>query len=257
MADLRSGGLGFFDLADKVAVVTGGSSGIGAACVRRLAEAGATVIVGYNSGAGRARDLIATLPGTGHHAAHIPLHDSAAIGKAALEVADRHAAVDVLVNSAGVTEPVAHADLDALTDEAFDRILTLNVRGTFAVIRAFTPLLRASGDAAVANVSSISGFTGLGSSIAYCAAKAGLDVMTSSLARVLGPQVRIFGLSPAAVDTSFVPSRDPAAVRAQAEASPLRVVADPDDVACSVIGAITSLRLSTGTVIVTDGGQHL
>lgn len=180
MAEIRSGGLGFFDLDGKVAVVTGGSSGIGAACARRLAEAGATVVVGYNTGGSRAQELIATLPGTGHSSAHIPLDDSSAIHRAAEETARRHGSVDVLVNSAYVTEKVSHADLEALTDEAFDRVLTLNVRGTFSVIRAFTPLLRASGDAAVANISSISAFTGLGSSIAYCAAKAALDVMTAS-----------------------------------------------------------------------------
>ncbi|WP_406479946.1 SDR family NAD(P)-dependent oxidoreductase [Streptomyces platensis] len=257
MAEVRTGGLDFFDLTGKVAVVTGGNSGIGAACVRRLAEAGAGVVVGYNSGDSRANDLVAALPGDGHSAVHIPLDDSTAIRRAAADISDRHGAVDVLVNSAGTTKQVDHVDLEGMTDAEFDRILTVNVRGTFSVIRAFTPLLRASGDAVIANISSISGFTGLGSSIAYCAAKAGLDVMTTSLARVLGPQVRVFNLSPAAVDTGFVPGRDPASVRAQAASAPLQVAADPDDVACSLIGAVTSLRLSTGTVIVIDGGGHL
>ncbi|NED80444.1 SDR family oxidoreductase [Streptomyces sp. SID11233] len=257
MAEIRNDGLGFYDLAGKVAVVTGGSSGIGAACARRLAEAGASVVVGYNAGGSRAQELISTLPGTGHSSAHIPLDDSAAIRSAAEGAARRHRSVDLLVNSAGVTEKVAHSDLEALTDETFDRILTLNVRGTFSVIRAFTPLLRASGDATIANISSISAFTGLGSSIAYCAAKAGLDTMTTSLARVLGPHVRIFSLSPAAVDTNFVPGRDPATVRAQAQSAPIPVVTTPDDVACSLIGAVTSLRFSTGSAIIIDGGQHL
>ncbi|MCX5128328.1 SDR family oxidoreductase [Streptomyces sp. NBC_00193] len=257
MAEVRTGGLGFFELTGKVAVVTGGSSGIGAACARRLAEAGARVVVGYYSGEGRAKDLVAALPGDGHSTTRIPLDDSAAVRRAAELVADRHGVVDVLVNSAGTTTQVAHADLEGLTDAEFDRILTVNVRGTFSVIRAFTPLLRSSGDAVIANISSISASTGLGSSIAYCAAKAGLDVMATSLARVLGPQVRVFNLSPAAVDTGFVPGRDPAAVRTQAESAPLRIAADPDDVACSLIGAVTSLRLSTGTVVVIDGGVRL
>lgn len=257
MAEVRTGGLGFFDPNGKVAVVTGGSSGIGAACARRLAEAGAHVVVGYDSGEGRAKELVAVLPGGGHSAIRIPLDDSTAVRGAAALVADRHGVVDVLVNSAGTTTQVDHDDLEGLTDAEFDRILTVNVRGTFSVIRAFAPLLRASGDSVIANISSISGSTGLGSSIAYCAAKAGLDVMATSLARVLGPQVRVFNLSPAAVDTGFVPGRDPASVRAQAASAPLRVAADPDDVACSLIGAVTSLRLSTGTVVVIDGGVHL
>lgn len=136
--------------------------------------------------------------------------------------------VDVLVNSAGITKKVDHADLEGLTDAEFDRILTVNVRGTFSVIRAFTPLLRSSGDAVVAT-------------ICPGARPTGADLQPLAGGGRHG----------------FVAGRDPAVVRAQAASAPLRVVADPDDVACSLIGAVTSLRLSSGTVVVFDGGGHL
>jgi len=254
---LRAGGQGEYGLQGRVAVVTGGSSGIGAATVRRLAGAGARVAVGYNGGRERAEALAAELPGSGHITVRIPMEDSAAIAAAAAEVEARLGRADVLVNSAGVTRAVPHADLDALDDASFDRILITNVRGPFATIRAFAPLLRRGGDAVIVNISSLSGSTGLGSSIAYCASKAALDTMGLSLARVLGPEIRVVGVSPAAVATDFVPGRGRAGVEKQAATTPLKTVAEADDVALAVLAAVTHLRLTTGSNIVVDSGRHL
>jgi NAD(P)-dependent dehydrogenase (short-subunit alcohol dehydrogenase family) len=128
-----------FSLTDRVAIVTGGSSGIGAASVRRLAAAGARVVVGYNRGLDRAEKLIGELPGTGHCAMHLPLEDSAQIRRVAAAVADQFGRADILVNSAGFTRMVPHADLEALDDDLIDAVLTANVRGPFATIRAFAP----------------------------------------------------------------------------------------------------------------------
>lgn len=253
----RAGGEGPFSLAGRIALVAGGSSGIGAACCRRLAEAGAVVWVGYNAGTDRAAALAAYLPGEGHRSVHLPMTDTPAIQAAAAALEAAHGRLDVLVNSAGTTVAVPHADLDALDDATFDRILLTNVRGPFATIRACRPLLRASGDSIVVNISSLSGSTGLGSSIAYCASKAALDTMGLSLARVLGPQTRVIGVAPAAVATDFVPGRGREAVERQAASTPLRRVAEADDVALAVMAAITGLRLTTGSTIVVDGGRHL
>lgn len=259
MSELRRGGLGLYDLAGRVAVVAGGSGGIGAATARRLAEAGATVVVGYHTGRQRAADLIASLPGQeqGHSALRISVDDTPSIGAAAEAVRARHGHCDVLVNCAGWTAAVAHADLDALDDVTIDRVLVTNVRGAFALVRAFAPLLRGSGDAVVVTVSSVAASSGTGSSIAYAAAKAAVDTMTMSLARVLAPQVRVLAVAPAAVDTGFVPGRGRDAIEKQAAGTPLRVVVHPDDVAVTIIGIVTHLRIATGTVITVDGGSHL
>jgi len=257
VTNVRQGGQGAYALQGRVAVVTGGSNGIGAATVKRLAEAGASVVVGYNAGKDRAEALIAGLAGSGHQALRVPMEDSAAIAAAAAAVGLRFGKVDVLVNSAGVTRAVPHADLDGLDDATFDRILATNVRGPFATIRAFAPLLRASGDSIVVNVSSLSGTTGLGSSIAYCASKGALDTMSLSLARVLAPETRVISVAPAAVATDFVPGRGREGVEKQAASTPLRIVAEPDDVALSIMAAVTHLRLTTGSSIVVDSGRHL
>ena len=244
-------------LQDKVAVVTGGSNGIGAATVRALAQSGARVAIGYNKGRERAEKLIAELPGSGHRAIHLHMEDSETLQAAAREVGEAYGRVDVLVNSAGFTKPIPHSDLEALDDATFDAIMTANVRGAFAMIRAMAPLMRETGDAVIVNISSISAFTGAGSSIAYCASKGALDAMTLSLARALAPQIRVVCVSPAAVATDFVAGRGRSQLEKIAETMPLPRVMEPEEVALAVMACLTHLRGATGTRIVVDNGRHL
>ncbi|MDT0510244.1 SDR family oxidoreductase [Novosphingobium sp. MMS21-SN21R] len=255
---VRANGAGEYSLNGRVAVIAGGSGGIGAATARRFAAGGASVVIGYNGNAAKAQELVDSLPNPGAHmAVHLPMEDGAQIDAAARAVADRYGTAHILVNSAGVTKAVPHAQLDDLDDATFDRILATNVRGPFATIRSFAPLLRSGGDSVIINVSSISAATGLGSSIAYCASKAALDTMGKSLARVLGPEIRVISVSPAAVATDFVPGRGREGVERQAASTPLQRVCEPGDVALAIISAVTHLRLTTGSVIEVDGGRHL
>jgi len=244
-------------LKGKIAVVTGGSSGIGAAAVRLFAAEGATVYVGYNKGLDRAEKLIGELPGSGHQPIRIVLEDSATIRAAAKTVCDAHGRTDIVVNSAGFTRPVPHGDLESLTDELIDSLMVANVRAPFAMVRAFAPLLKASGDGVVINVSSISGFTGSGSNVAYCAAKGALDTMTMALGRALGPQIRLLCVSPGAVNTDFVAGRGLPQLEKVAQATPLRKIVQPEDVARAMLAGVTLLTVSTGAVLVCDGGRFL
>ena len=149
--------------ATRVALVTGGSSGIGRATAIRLAAQGYTVIVGYNTRREAAEEVVRSLVGGPHVTLRISLEDSAGIAAAAAEVTARFGKLDALVNSGGVTQPVPAGDLDALSDELFDQITTVNLRGPFAVIRAFRTLLEKGGTPAIVNVSSIAARTGVGS----------------------------------------------------------------------------------------------
>lgn len=244
-------------LAGRVAVVTGASGGIGAASARLLAQAGARVVVGYNSRQDRADALLSELPGEGHVAMKIVLEDVEGNRRLAAALGDRFGRVDVLVNSAGFTRPVAHHDLETMDEALFQKILLANVQGPFSMIRSLMPLMKASGDAVVVNLSSISGFTGSGSNMAYCAAKAALDVLTMSMARAFGPSVRFLCVSPGAVATDFVAGRGRPELEKAAQATPLKRVVEPEDVAAAVLACVTHLRVATGTTIVVDGGRHL
>jgi 3-oxoacyl-[acyl-carrier protein] reductase len=244
-------------LRGKVAVVAGGSGGIGAATCRRLAAEGATLVIGYRSRQGEAEALRAALPGEGHVALPLSIEDSASIADFRDRALELQGRADILVNAAGVTRPVPHDDLDALTDELIDAVFAGNWRGVFSTIRAFRPALAAGGEGLVVNVSSIAAFTAVGSNIAYCGAKAGLDVMSAALARALAPAIRVVAVSPGVVDTSFVPGRDAAFNTRVAASTPLRRLTDPDDVAAAIVATATHLRFTTGSRIVVDGGRHL
>lgn len=243
------------DLTQKVSVVTGATGGIGAAIARRLAEAGARVVVGYNNKSIEAAKIISELPGTGHRAMRIPMLETNVIREVAATVERDFGRCDVLVNSAGFTRMVPHSDLEALDDNLIDAIFAANVRGPFATVRAFAPLMKKSGDAVIINISSIAAISGSGSNIAYGGSKAALDTMALALARVLGPEIRVFTISPAAVDTAFVPGRTTAMVERVAATTPLKRVVQADEVAQAVIAAVTHLTSSTGIVIPVDGGK--
>lgn len=244
-------------LGGKVALVTGGSGGIGAAAAGLLAEAGATVVVGYHRSGARASAVAAALPGAGHVALPAPMDDSEALGALAAAIGNHFGRLDILVNSAGMTRPVPHKDLDGLTDELIDEVFRVNWRGPFATIRAVQPLLRQGGEGLIVNISSIAATTGVGSSIAYCGAKAGLDVMTVALARALAPEIRVLAVSPGVVDTEFVAGRTADVNAKLAAGTPLRRIASTTEVARAVLACATLLTFSTGSIIQVDGGRHL
>ena len=244
------------------AVVTGGSGGIGSAICRRLARDGYAVVVGAGSNLNAAQRIVGELDGAGHMAMHLPVTDSAGLARAAIEVESTLGRVDILVNCAGVTVPVPHDDLDALTDEVIDRILTINTRGPLAVIRAFRSLLEAAAlasgaPAAVVNISSIAGTTGQGSNVAYCASKAALDSITRSLARALAPQIRVVSVSPGWVLGEYAKSFPAEYIQTQTDETPLQQLATPENVADAVSAAARELVLTTGSIIPVDGGRPL
>lgn len=166
----------------RVVVVTGASGGIGSAISRLFAESGARIVVTYHSKQAEAQTLTDSLPGDEHLAAQVRVDDSDSVCRLAERVAERYGTVDVLVNCAGITRPVAHDNLAALDDDLIDAIFRVNWRGAFASIRAFKELLANEDGGLVVNISSVAAVTGLGSNVAYCASKAALDSMTRSLA---------------------------------------------------------------------------
>ena len=247
-------------LEGKVALVVGGAGGIGAATSRMLAQAGARIAITHldrPETANQAASLIDALPGSGHSAFPADVADTPSLIALRDAIQQRYGRLDILVNAAGFTKPVPHADLETLDDELIDRMFAVNWRGQFATIRTFAPLLKASGDGLVVSISSIAAFTGVGSSIAYCAAKAGIDVMTKALARVLAPEIRVLAVAPGVVDTGFVPGRNEDFNDKVAASTPLKRIGSADDIAAAITACATMLGYSTGHTIQVDGGRAL
>jgi 3-oxoacyl-[acyl-carrier protein] reductase len=244
----------------KVALVIGGAGGIGAASCVMFAEEGAKVVMTHRPGAepaARAAERLKSLKGEGHAALPADVGDTATLIALRDEIARRYGRLDILVNSAGFTKAVPHANLEGLDDALIDRMFEINWRGQYAAIRTFAPMLKASGDGLIVQVSSIAGFQGSGSSVVYGATKAGLDVMVKSLARVLGPEIRLIAVSPGAVDTNFVPGRGAEFNAKAAAANPLKRIATPEDCARAILACATHLTYTTGVRIVVDGGRSL
>ena len=243
-----------------VAVITGGKGAIGLATARRLAALGARIVSIDRSEPEKVQALLDALPQVAsgpHMALTASITDSAALNAAAKGVKQRAGRGDILVNSTGFTKPVAANDLEGLTDELFDEVVQTNLRGVFSTIRAFTPLLQASGDGLIVNVSSIAGFTGAGSNLAYAAAKAGVDLLTKSLAKALAPQIRVLAVSPGVVDSSFVPGRGADFNEKAAATIPLKRIGHVEDTASAIEACATTIRFATGSRFVVDGGRSL
>lgn len=241
----------------QIALVIGGTGGIGSAICKRLADAGASVVVTYSSDLTKANALMQSVSGEGHLAIQADVQNSASLNELSKKIKEQFGALDLLVNCAGVTTPVKHSDLDALSDEWIDKIFQVNVRGAFATIRAVKSLLEKREQSTVINISSVAGITGVGSNVAYCASKAALDSMTRSLARALAPKIRVVSVSPGWVLGEYAKRFDPEYIQAQVDATPLKRLSTPEDVAETVWTVHTKLTMMTGNIVPVDGGRPL
>ena len=243
----------------KTAIITGSASGIGAATAIELSRRGWNVVVNYSKSeaeakkvAAQCKDAIAVQADVGEDA------DCRKLAQAAL---DKWGRIDALVNSAGTTKFVKHADLEGLSADDFLRIFRLNVVGPFQMVRACAPALKAN-KGAVVNVSSVAALLGTGSSVAYASSKAALNAMTFSLARSLAPEVRVNAVCPGYVDTPWQRNalgEEGAGKAAEhyAKMVPLKDYARPEDVAETIVWLIEGARQVTGETIFVDGGIHI
>ncbi|HYA68175.1 MAG TPA: SDR family oxidoreductase [Acidimicrobiales bacterium] len=242
-------------LQGKVALVTGSSSGIGAATARVLADAGARVVVNSARSEVAGRALADELPGATYFRADIA--DEVEARALVAETVDAHGRLDVLVNNAGTTVVIPHSDLASASTDVWRKIFDVNVFGTWQVSVAAVPHLRASGDGTIVNVSSIAGHKATGSSIPYAASKAALSHMTALLANVLGPEIRVNAVAPGLVDTPWTSTPEWDVIRTFVQAqAPLGRSATAQDVAHVILGLVTA-RYVTGEIVLVDGGMHL
>ncbi len=236
----------------QVAIVTGSSSGIGEAIARRFALEGASVVVNSSRSVEAGTAVAADLPDAIYVQADIGDEEQGQhLVRAAI---DRWGHLDVLVNNAGTTQVIPHADLDAAGLEVWQRIFEVNVFGTWLMSRSAVPALRET-HGSIINITSLAGIRPTGSSIPYAASKAALNHLTHLMAKVLGPEVRVNAIAPGLVDTPW--TADWEASRARVEnLAPLRRSGRPEDVGGMALALATSSYI-TGEVVVIDGGLNL
>jgi ketoreductase RED2 len=238
--------------APRVAIVTGSSSGIGEGIARALAADGFTVVVTSATSVDAGERLAAELPGASYVQADIAdPSDAVRLVETAVE---RHGRLDLLVNNAGVSRPVPHTDLDAITADDWHRILGVNVVGTWQVSVAAVKVMQPGGQ--IVNITSVGGSRPLGSSIPYSVSKAALDHLTRLLAKAVGPDIRVNAIAPGPVETRL--TSDSLATRAARTRAmtPLGRLGQPSDVAAMVL-ALSKVPFVTGEVIHVDGGINL
>jgi 3-oxoacyl-[acyl-carrier protein] reductase len=229
----------------KVAIVTGGSSGMGEATVKELEKRGWRV-------AAMAR---------GASEFHGDVAEDADCRRVANAVLAKWGRIDALVNCAGTTKFVAHADLEGLSADDILGIFRVNLIGPYQMIRACAKALKET-RGCIVNVSSVASILGTGSSIAYAASKAALDTMSFSLARALGPEIRVNVVAPGDVKTPWQVAAHGAdgateLERRFAERAPLKAAAQADDVADAIAWLIEGARRVTGEIVYVDGGMHI
>ena len=241
------------DLTGQAVIVTGSSSGIGAAVARRLDSLGAGVVVNSSSSREAGEKIASEL----RDAVYVQgdIGDPVTAENLVRAATDRWGRLDGLVNNAGCTVSVPLADLDSVGVEHWEKVLRTNVIGTFLVSQACLPLLRAAPESWIVNVTSLAGTRQTGSSFPYAVSKAAVNHMTTLLAKFVGSNVRVNGVAPGLVDTPWTETwadrRE--AVTAMA---PLHRVASADDIADAVL-AIVSCRYASGSTLIVDGGLGL
>jgi ketoreductase RED2 len=238
------------EFADRVAIVTGSSSGIGERTAQRLADLGAAVVVNSASSVEAGTALAESLSGDAIYVqADISVQDQA--HRLIDTTIEHYGRLDYLINNAGWTTVVPHGDLDALTDEIFRKTFDVNVFGTWWVTKRAIPHLRESNDPCIVNVTSIAGVRPVGSSVVYAMTKAALNHMTVLLAKSYGP-IRVNAVAPGLVATPWTADWD-AMHAGVAAMAPVPRSATPDDCAEAILAMLRN-KYTSGEIFVVDGG---
>jgi 3-oxoacyl-[acyl-carrier protein] reductase len=251
------------NLEGKGAIVTGGGTGVGRATALDLARRGCAVLINYSRSRDEAEQTASECRALGVKAiavqADVALDaDCRAMAAAALKEFGR---IDVLVNSAGTTSFIAHGDLERVTDDDWNRILGVNLKGPFHCARAVRQAMNDAGGGAIVNVASVAGISGIGSSIPYAASKAGLINLTMALARALAPKIRVNAVAPGFITGRWLEKGlGPAyemVKQSIEDRTPMRRVCEPEDVSSVVLSLITASDMVTGQTVTIDGGMLL
>ena len=256
------------DVAGRVVLITGASSGVGAALAEKLAALGARVVVNYSRSEEAANVVVSRISGAGGQALAIQadVSEEADCKRLVSATIEHFGQLDALVNNAGTTTFVPHDQLDALTEDIWLRTLRVNLIGAFMMSREAAPHIESAGGGEIIMTSSIASMTANGSSIAYCASKAGMNSLTRTLAKTLGKKkIRVNAVLPGLIDGDWAFNTWGGGDAAQydglkkmfSEQTPLGHVVTPEDVADSILALMTGSDYVTGQLVTIDSGFTL
>ena len=246
------------DLKGQVALITGGGDGIGAATAEAFVHRGAKVLVTYRSNPSGAHSLIEKLPGDGHRAIYCDVTDTASLRELTGDVLAKERFITYLVNNAGWTKIVPHGNLDDLTDDVIVTTFNVNTIGLLKVCRELAGVLRAAPPGgAIINISSVAAQINMGSSIAYCASKAGVDSITQTLARVFSPGIRVMGVAPGLTRTKMSSQWTSAEIAQRVQNNAMKRMAEPTEIAAAIVHVAADFKYSTGSTVLVEGGRML
>jgi len=256
------------DVAGRVVLITGASSGVGAALAEKLAAMGARVVVNYSRSAEAANAVVSRISEAGGQALAVQadVSEESDCKRLVSATIEHFGKLDALVNNAGTTTFVPHDQLDALTEEIWLRTLRVNLIGAFMMSREAAPHIEAAGGGEIIMTSSIASMTANGSSIAYCASKAGMNSLTRTLAKTLGKKkIRVNAVLPGLIDGDWAFNTWGGGDDAQydglkkmfSEQTPLGHVVTPEDVADSILALMTGSDYVTGQLVTIDSGFTL
>lgn len=245
------------DIQGKIALVTGGGTGIGRATCIALAQRGATVVINYSRSQADAHETAQLIENAGGRAVTIQANVSQDREVRAMvdQITQRFARIDLLVNNASITRHIPLDDLEAATEEVWDELYAVNVKGMFYCARAVAPLMKQNKQGAIVNVGSIAGLTGSGSSLPYAVSKTAVHGLTKSLARALAPEIRVCCVAPGPVATRWWAGREAQMQRLSANVL-LQRISTPDEIAQLICSTLEQESM-TGQIITIDGGQTL
>ena len=256
------------DVAGRVVLITGASSGVGAALAEKLAAMGARVVVNYSRSEEAANAVVSRISEAGGQALAIQadVSEEADCKRLVSATIEHFGQLDALVNNAGTTTFVPHDQLDALTEDIWLRTLRVNLIGAFMMSREAASHIEAAGGGEIIMTSSIASMTANGSSIAYCASKAGMNSLTRTLAKTLGKKkIRVNAVLPGLIDGDWAfntwgggdGEQYDGLKKMFSDQTPLGHVVTPEDVADSILALMTGSDYMTGQLVTIDSGFTL
>ncbi|MFA1510592.1 SDR family oxidoreductase [Priestia aryabhattai] len=245
------------DFKNKVFIITGGGTGVGKATALKLADKGAKLVINYSNSEKEAKKAVEEIleKGSMAFAFKANVANENEVNEMIHQTITQFGRLDGLVNNASITAQIPMHDLESATDDVWDSLYDVNVKGMFHCVKAAVPHMKKQKSGAIVNVGSVAGKTGIGSSIPYAATKAAIHTMTKSLAIALAPHIRVNCISPGAVDTRWWSGNEDKMYQLAGNL-PLQRISSPEDIADAILFQLKQESV-TGQVFTIDNGQTL